>query len=139
MSAFIKNSLLAGNGAIQTFLEDGVNINAQPIAKYIAFETASIAANTTKIFNLKDKDWTLTLNAIWFTPSVANSNLTLAVRSGATNIYSLSVSTASNAFELPLIIIKSGYDLAIITPAGLTLTNVLIVAQQVYLNDSIIS
>jgi hypothetical protein len=132
-----KSSLLAGNGSVQTFLKDGLHVNSEPISEYILFEASSIAANTTKKFYFKDRNIAIALKTIWFTPSGTNFNATFTVRSETTNLYSIPIVTSANVLSLPLIIAKPNYDLAIVTPPGLSLTNVLIIAQTVYINDVI--
>lgn len=133
----IKSSLVAGNGSVQTFLKDGLHVNSQPISEYLLFEAPSVAANTIKIFNSPILEVALIPLSIWFTPSVKNIEATFSVRSGAVNLYTTNVPTTSNVFSIPIVVVKPNANLAIFAPTGLTLTNVLIIAQAVYINEVI--
>ncbi|MGL5874018.1 MAG: hypothetical protein ACRC2R_16890 [Xenococcaceae cyanobacterium] len=126
-----KDSLLAANGSIQTFKKDGLHLQTEAITEYILLELSSLPINTTRFFKLRDRLLTLQPLVIWFTPSVANQTFTFAIRQDTTILYSLAISSGQSSANFPIMLVKPFQDIVLTTPAGLSLTNVLIICKEV--------
>lgn len=132
-----KSSLLANNGSIQTFNKDGLHVQTEAVPEYLLLELPSLPINTTRFFRLRDRLLTLQPIDIWFTPSVNNQSFTFAIRQDTTTLYSISISSANNYFAFPVMLVKPSQDIVLITPATLSLTNILIICKEAAYSETI--
>ncbi len=135
MEPLIKTSIPVGNGAIQTYQKNGLNVNTEGVEEYLIFEAIALDANEGRVF--KASNSYIRLLSLWALNTTGN--ITLSIRTGPANTL-LTTLTINNAiattgFTFPFFILIPEQDFLVSSnqPVGY----LKIFAKQVYITDNI--
>lgn len=138
MTQLIPSSLVSGNGAIQTYKRNGLELTTQGVEEMVIIQTGAIAANAKKIIALSDYRLYLKLISVYVTYITQPNNYTIAFEAlyNGNPIFNLALNGSNLPYKFPDVILTPDLDIRI--NPSINIAGLICYAKQISVVDRII-